>query len=228
MQEAPRERNSFAVLLVAQIIFIFIIPFASNFGGGLRLLQLGVWSIILLGAYLAWRRRHLFITTLAIMIPTAAAWLGPDVFAEGVDHVLRLSTAALSFFWTAAVVVSFIASRESVTVDAILGGINVYLLLGFAFMFVHTAVLLAHPGSYSFGGETLHHYLHESDDHAAFTTLLYFSFTTLTTLGYGDIIPREGLARLITSAEAVIGQLYVAIFIGRLVALEVSRRTAGR
>jgi hypothetical protein len=52
--------------------------------------------------------------------------------------------------------------------------------------------------------------------------MLYFSFVTLTTLGYGDIVPVSGAAKMLASGEALFGQIYLAVFIARLVALHVA------
>ena len=81
------------------------------------------------------------------------------------------------------------------------------------------------PGSYVHGGVAL------SDPASTLsaelqTTLTYFSFTTLTTLGYGDIAPARPFAQFLCGAEAILGQLYVAIFIGGLVALRIGSRQA--
>ena len=60
-----------------------------------------------------------------------------------------------------------------------------------------------------------------TDSSAHSTTLLYYSFVTLTTLGYGDVMPRGDMARMLSVTEALIGQLYLVIFLARLVALYV-------
>lgn len=99
---------------------------------------------------------------------------------------------------------------QVVTVDTILGGISIYFLLGYlwACMFI----------------------LIESFNPQAFTTisrieLLYFSFTTITTLGYGDITPQSELAMVLATLEAIVGQMYVTIFIARLVGLHIVSQT---
>jgi voltage-gated potassium channel Kch len=125
------------------------------------------------------------------------------------------------------VVTRAVYAHKTVTHDTILGGINVYLLMGFTFQMLHATIMLIDPASYSISGQYLTSYLNADDDIRSFATLLYFSFTTLTTLGYGDILPTSTVARLTTSIEAIFGQLFVAVFIGRLVALEVGRHTAG-
>ena len=163
---------------------------------------------------------------MVILIPVLFAWLGPDLMPTSVDEVLRYLTPAICFGFTAYVVIRDVYRHESVTTDTILGAINVYLLISFAFMFLHASVLMVHPDAYLIAGQPILEYFRSTPDSRGFSTMLYFSFTTLTTLGYGDIVPAVAFARLVTSAESVIGQLFVAIIIGRLVGLEVSARAA--
>jgi hypothetical protein len=93
-------------------------------------------------------------------------------------------------------------------------------------MMFHALLMVVDVHAYHIGGRPLEDVLRGADDTRGFATLLYFSFTTLTTLGYGDIVPVSPSARLLTSFEAVAGQLYVAIFIARLVSLHASQRTS--
>jgi len=57
------------------------------------------------------------------------------------------------------------------------------------------------------------------------STVLYFSFTTLTTLGYGDIVPTSPISRMLTSVEAIAGQLYLAVLVARLVGMHIVSST---
>jgi voltage-gated potassium channel Kch len=66
-----------------------------------------------------------------------------------------------------------------------------------------------------------------TDPSEAFATMLYFSFVTITTLGYGDIVPVSGAAKILSSGEALFGQIYLAVFIARLVALHVAAGIQG-
>jgi hypothetical protein len=84
------------------------------------------------------------------------------------------------------------------------------------------------PGCLEEAGVAIGRSALDSSAHSA--KILYYSFVTLTTLGYGDITPVSELAQMMAVAEAVIGQLYIAIFIARLVALYVAsdRARGGR
>ena len=86
-------------------------------------------------------------------------------------------------------------------------------------------VEISHPGSYLYQGDSLSAVLKGHFEVGALAFLLYFSLVTLTTLGYGDIAPAVPAARMLCSFEAVIGQLFVAVFIARLVSLHIGRKS---
>jgi hypothetical protein len=219
------ERGRFAGLLLAQLLFIFLTPFVGESGAGLIFLYAGVFAILAAGVYAASDNRREFGISMLFLLPVLFAWTGPDLFSELVDEELRLLTPAVAYLFTAGVVARDVARHERVTTNTLLGAINIYLLLASSFTFVHAGLMVYNSGAYTIGGEPLRDVLRTSADPRGMATLLYFSYTTMTTLGYGDIIPVGPVARLLTSFQSVFGQLFVAIIIGRLVGLEVSART---
>jgi hypothetical protein len=115
-------------------------------------------------------------------------------------------------------------SRRST--DDIRGAICIYLLLGFAFASAHIMTESLIPGSYTLDIDTTTESLQELDletrdavGRGIRQSLYYYSFVTLTTLGFGDITPTSSLARTLTWIEAVVGQLFIAIAIARLVGM---------
>lgn len=104
-----------------------------------------------------------------------------------------------------------------ITADRIRGAIAAYLLLGLVWAFAYALVERAFPGGMNMERSfiSVHHRMQ---------TFAYFSFVTLTTVGYGDITPVHPIARMLAIGEALIGQLYPAILIGRLVSLQISSR----
>ena len=100
-----------------------------------------------------------------------------------------------------------ILTTPRVTADTVQGGISVYLLIGFAWALFYGMVATLDPNAFS---QPL--LLQES-----YLRALHFSFTTLTTLGYGDIVPVSEVALVLTNLEAIIGQMYPAVFISVLV-----------
>lgn len=104
-----------------------------------------------------------------------------------------------------------------VTGYRIQGAIIVYLLMGMMWSVAYELVLRIKPGAFTFG--------HGSPEAAlADFRLVYYSFITLTTIGYGDITPLHPAARSLAIAEGLVGQLYPAILIARLVSLELETR----
>jgi voltage-gated potassium channel Kch len=81
------------------------------------------------------------------------------------------------------------------------------------------------PGSYLYQGDSLTAVLSGHPEIQSLAFLLYFSLVTVTTLGYGDIAPAMPAARMLCSLEAVIGQLFVAVFIARMVAIHIGERS---
>lgn len=96
-----------------------------------------------------------------------------------------------------------------------------YLLLGLLWALGYQLIETLLPGSFRF--------MEEHDAAGSFIKhgFAYFSFVTLTTVGYGDITPVHPIARTAAIGEALVGQLYPAILIGRLVSLQISARAPG-
>lgn len=111
---------------------------------------------------------------------------------------------------------------DQITANTIFGGISVYLLVGILWMLLYSVVLLFNDQALNFS-DAIHTYRTGQslgpEYNRSGSLLIYFSFTTLTTLGYGDISPVTPLARSLTNLEAIFGQLYPAIFLARLVSL---------
>ena len=101
-----------------------------------------------------------------------------------------------------------IFSDRKVTVDTIVGGISIFLLIGDLWFLLFEIVYLLDPEAFLASTRTINSF-----------DLLYFSFTTLTTVGYGDISPISPLAKVLTNLEGICGVMYPAILIGRLVGI---------
>ena len=105
-----------------------------------------------------------------------------------------------------------------ITGDRIRGAIAVYILLGVLWSLAYQLLDRLAPGSFHFA-ETARPTLGRLSHR-----LVYYSFVTLTTVGYGDITPVHPLARSLAAGEALVGQLYPAILIARLVSLQIASR----
>ena len=221
MSTSEQQRGSFSILLGALLLFLIALPFVD--GGTLPwVVRAGFTVVPLAGLYVAGGRRTASRVALFLVVPVIAIqWtsrlLGTPEFEE-----VRLAMSATFLIFTTAVVLQFLFRQERVTADSILGGINVYLLLGIAYAVLHALVETVTPGSYTVGGVGVTELLARAGSEG-FSELVYFSFVTFTTLGYGDIVPANSVSGMLSASEAVVGQLYVAIFVARLVSLQVSQ-----
>ena len=132
----------------------------------------------------------------------------------------RLFFAAAFFFLLIYVLLSQVFRDGPVTAHRIRGAIAVYVLIGITWALIYRLIELVIPGAFSFPQSLAAH----PDEHAYQSSLTYFSFVTMTTLGYGDILPVSPLARVLVIFEALIGQLYPATLLARLVSLEIASR----
>ena len=128
--------------------------------------------------------------------------------------LIGLSVNVLFLMIVIVIFLTKIFSEDRVTGESIKGGISIYFLLGYIWLYLYSLVLLVNPEAISFPA-------HASE----LSYILYFSFTTLTTLGYGDITPVSLMARNLTILESTIGKIYLTVLIARLVGLQLVHRS---
>ena len=143
---------------------------------------------------------------------------------SGIIPMAQSALLACFLGYIAFLVLTDILSTQGVTSHEVFGALSVYLLVGATWEFFYALCLQADPGAIAFpeGPHLLANGPAKSE--AAMQNLTYFSFVTLTTLGYGDILPISRLARTLAWMEAVFGQLFLAVLVARLVGL---MRTGG-
>jgi len=126
-------------------------------------------------------------------------------------YVAGLSASALFLLIAITVLVMKIFSEKVITAETLKGGIAVYFLMGFLWASLYSLLILLNPQSISFPPGSVE-----------YSEITYFSFTTLTTLGYGDVTPVSWLARNFTILESTFGQIYLTVLIARLVGLHIA------
>jgi len=207
-----RESGMF-VLLVLLVATVFIIPAVIPFGATLRLVDRVMLTLILVSGVLAVADHGRLAIALAaisfvvIAIAWAQAFLPMVTFAALRDIVAVGALLVLAF----AVGINVFISGHAIG-DRVFGAIVLYLLLGLTWAVAYQIAESMVPGSFT----------QSPDPDAGLSGWFYFSFVTLTTVGYGDIAPLTQPARSLAILEALIGQLYPAIIIARLVSLQVS------
>ncbi len=218
----PARLGEFSPLLVSLVVTMISVQVLEAH----RLASSILISIVLLTGILAVRReRHVLVATLVLVIPAlAVVWIS-ELFesTQSLATVVAQSLLAIYLFFIAVIVMLAVLGHEQITPQTIVGAVCVYLLIAFVFASLYAIVEFSVPGSLDFSGTRI-----GANDpsmaNTAFPRLLYFSFVTLTTLGYGDIVPVSGAARSLTISETLAGQLFLAAFIARLVGSMITTR----
>ncbi|MEZ5592197.1 MAG: potassium channel family protein [Gammaproteobacteria bacterium] len=210
------ERDNFLYLTVALTLLLFGTALVGQFSSvlGHTLLQATIVMALLISVWGARANRVWYRTWLGFQVALALLTLaGQFLQLKGLD-VLHL-LVMLAFFslstWRAIRQVLFTGQIDT---NKILGAICIYLLLGLAWSILYLLLLEITPDALK-GLPPAHWY-------ANFDTLVYFSFVTLTTLGFGDITPVTPIARFLVYMEAIAGQFYLAILVASLVGIHVS------
>jgi voltage-gated potassium channel Kch len=154
------------------------------------------------------------LAAVALMIPPLVLTWGESVFFGPHFSVARLGATTGFLLFISAIVLSDVMRTERVSIDTISGGLAVYLLLGLVFTEIYSLLLVIDPEAIRFA---------TADDVGDTAAIAYYSFVTLTTLGYGDIVPISKAARAMASLEAVLGQVYLTVLVARLVGLHISQ-----
>ncbi|MEB3249498.1 MAG: potassium channel family protein [Merismopediaceae bacterium] len=143
------------------------------------------------------------IAILSFILSSYIIWI-EDESLWGIALVNRL--VQFTFLVSSIVIIlKGIFQAKQVTGDTVTGGICVYLMLGLAWFELYEILLLFEPAAFS--------------REMPFYRTFYFSFVTLTTVGYGDVVPVHRVAMILSNLEAVIGQIYLAVIVARLVSL---------
>ena len=201
--------EAFAIFALAPLIEIGLLPH----------LLLGVtFSLILLAGMLVLDLRsntgRLLIALGAILLPIQLwRYTRPGELVL-VIHPLGLVGFLLVLSWALA---NEVFRSERIKLDQVLGGVVLYLNIGLTFAVTYALIENMSPGAFLLPQPVPGYPMHPS-------YFSYFSFVTLTTVGYGDIVPVEAIARSLATLEAALGQLYPAIILARLVSIEVSQR----
>jgi voltage-gated potassium channel Kch len=202
-----------ALLISILLVFIFT-PFAVTFRHGILVLNIIAGAVLVAGSYALSERRHLFVIAIGLsamsVIATALLIAFRQHWAVLVSHTCIIVLVA--FF--SITILGYVLRSGRVTMDRIFAAICVYMLIGFAWTFAYALLDEIAPGSFVAVTDT-----NQNDHVARVEQLRYLSFMTLTTVGYGDVVPRSPAARTMATLEAVTGQIYLAVLVARLVGL---------
>jgi voltage-gated potassium channel len=208
--------HGYSVLFAALMGLWILAPFARAAGLG-DAVELVLLTILMLAAGYATSdqgKRFKVIVVLGILMGLLI-WIN---FTPWIDiyPYLPSKIVGIAFFVLVAyeLLVDILAKQGRVDMSLIYGALSVYLLIGIAFAWLYEAIYVIDPGA--FKGV-------EIDPLGELGEFQYFSFVTLTTLGYGDISPTTRIAGSFATLEAIIGQVYLTVLVARLVGMQISQ-----
>ena len=218
----------FLVLLVTLILLLVIQPMVQEYSSRRPVFEV-LNSLVLLAAILSlfsgrWPTRLALIFGVPALV---GRWLAYMFSTSGNDLVALTDYFVEIVFlgFVAVMILRTILTQGRISTDSIFGAICAYLILGMAWGSLYSVIEIRHPGSFHASGE-LAAALQSAETRGP--VLTYYSFVTLTTMGYGDITPVAPPARTLAWLEAMTGQFYIGVLVAALVGIRVSQGPANQ
>jgi voltage-gated potassium channel len=213
------QQNNFLYLLTSLLVLLFVSPLVATLPPSF---SYWVLKVVILGtiivSYLSlnfgpmWRKLNLSLLAILIFNSLASYTLDwPPI------PLVDLGVTLVFFVAAALAAARRVLLKGEVDGNKIVGAVAVYILLGLIWSILYLIVLEFSP--MAFNG--MEHQLWEDN----FSHSTYFSYVTLTTLGYGDISPAEPLSRVLVYIEAMVGTFYMAVVIASLIGARAGKKT---
>lgn len=207
----------FHILLAALLAQIIVSPFLTGHGSGV--LQDLFFLLVLLAAAHGVRKSRLYPVILGLAVLGVIGVLGKQLMGSLFWDVGCDIVGALVVLLAGVAVTASLSRQRRVDLDTVLGGLCVYLFMGAMWFLLYSLVDRVVPGAFDF---TVH--AGPRNPEQTDRLLFYFSYITLLTTGYGDIVPRAPVAQVMTVLEGLLGQFYLVFFMARLVGLHVATK----
>ena len=214
-------RYSHVFLFGALLLLVGVQPFFHGALFGTALIHISLFGSLIVSGFSCAANKRQIIGFLACAGPTIA--IGAIWWMTGAQHFQNtyLALSALSTLYVVVLILFDIFRTTGVSANTVFGALAVYLLMGVLWTYLYAVLEFFCPGSFNFGARDI-----VPGEEAKLRNLLGFSFTTLTTLGYGNITPTEPRGDALTSLEAITGQIYLTVLVARLVGIQVSQHVA--
>jgi hypothetical protein len=193
------------ILLISTILLIALLPFSAYLP---RLIDIVQVVMIASAVLVCSTSRTTFGIALALGVPAGLFGLIGSFPKMTVASRLEAGFTVMLFFYVVALMIRRIFRTRVVTRETIGLAVSAYMLVGVVWAICYVTLELVYPGSFRFT---------ESSAPSTFwAELYYFSFVTLTTLGYGDVVPTSPMARSLAILEAITGLMFLGILVARL------------
>ncbi len=218
--------DRYAVLLL-HLLLLPVLSVVTEGHPQAELMAIVAEQIVFIGAMAALGGRRMLVWGLPLLLPgliTLGATLlvgGIPAERDGIWAVARAVSFIVPIVSVGMLILVDVLAARQIVFDMICGALCVFVLFGMCWANVFTLLERVSPGSFAVDFSR-YHVDATHDPLAAAGIFTYYSFVTLTTVGYGDIVPASALARWLVWLEAIFGQFYMAVFVSRLIGLQVS------
>jgi hypothetical protein len=202
----------FLFLFISMVLMFVFRPFLTEHLTIAYLMEIFLFLVFLSAVYAIRQKKSVFIIALFLLLLTEVLQLLSHLLDIPSLDTLSNILGGLLLAYTATVILFHLFREDRITGDLIMGAICVYFLMGLVWALVYSTLEFFQPGSFQMPQGTV--------NQATFT---YYSYVTLTTLGYGEITPISGPARSFAVLEAMMGQIYLAVLIARLVGIHIAQ-----
>jgi len=206
-------RLSVARFLGTLVLLLVTAPFVQAFKYGMLVDTALATLVLCMGVLAVGARRRTLIVAAILVLPAVLGNLAIHFWPERYPLEAVLAARLVFLGYIVARLLIFILRAPRVNSEVLCAGVSIYLLLGVLWAVAYRIVARATPDAFSFSVPPT-----ASHDMTSFNAI-YYSFMTLTTVGYGDITPVSNAARMLAIMEAMSGTLFVGILIARLVSL---------
>jgi len=208
--------HRFLFLLILFFTMLLVGPFIKDYIKLRYIFDLVITAIFLTAIYaIVEKLRHLIITVCLAIPMLVSLWLKYFVEYRGL-LVIGEICGILFFAYTIVNILKYMLKQKEITQETIFGALVIYMLMAFMWARVYSLLEMLEPGSFS---------MPEGHLISNRVIFLYFSFVTISTLGYGDISPLTDKAGGLAIIEAISGQIYLVVLVAWLVGMHVSKRS---
>ena len=205
-------------LLLSMVVLILVEPFVEQLPGAVPVLAVLHLGMLGLAVRMVSSARGQVTATWVLAVPTIALNLAFLFVDHPALEVANLALMAVFYAYVISCLLDYVLRDAEVTVDELFAATCTYVLLALVFACVYAIEERLAPGSFSIPSGS------SAEGQTRFWDLAYFSFTALTSTGFGDIHPLAREARAVVVVEQVTGVMFVAILIGRLTGMNLARR----
>lgn len=207
-------QGRFLFLLISILCLLVFVPVFRGFAEIRILTNIFLTTTLISGVYAVSKKKYVLLIAVFLAIPFFAS-MWTNIFVKVPSLVLVGECFGILFIgFIIITILSFLFGEQEITSNVIYGAIVVYLLIAIMWAYIYSVLEIIQPGSFAIA---------ERQIEVGRLLFVYFSFVTITTLGYGDITPGTATANSFAILEAIIGQIYLVVTVARLVGINISQ-----